>query len=59
MCGRANPALLENNSAVLVEEGGQPVGLITRSDLLEFVAHSLQIRGETAKTPRAPRYAKS
>lgn len=37
---RVVPALLANNSAVLVEEGGQPVGLITRSDLLEFVAHS-------------------
>ena len=36
---RVVPALLANNSAVLVEEGGQPVGLITRSDLLEFVAH--------------------
>ena len=35
---RVVPALLANNSAVLVEEGGQPVGLITRSDLLEFVA---------------------
>jgi cystathionine beta-synthase len=37
---RVVPALLANNSAVLVEEAGQPVGLITRSDLLEFVAHS-------------------
>jgi cystathionine beta-synthase len=37
---RVVPALLANNSAVLVEEGGQPVGLVTRSDLLEFVAHS-------------------
>ena len=36
---RVVPALLANNSAVLVEEGGQPVGLVTRSDLLEFVAH--------------------
>lgn len=36
---RVVPALLANNSAVLVEEAGQPVGLITRSDLLEFVAH--------------------
>jgi cystathionine beta-synthase len=36
---RIVPALLANNSAVLVEEAGQPVGLITRSDLLEFVAH--------------------
>ena len=36
---RIVPALLANNSAVLVEEGGQPVGLITRSDLLDFVAH--------------------
>jgi cystathionine beta-synthase len=36
---RVVPALLANNSAVLVEEGGQPIGLITRSDLLEFVAH--------------------
>ncbi len=36
---RIVPALLANNSALLVEEGGQPVGLITRSDLLEFVAH--------------------
>jgi cystathionine beta-synthase len=36
---RVVPALLANNSAVLVEEGGQPVGLITRSDLLDFVAH--------------------
>ena len=33
------PSLLANNSAVLVEEAGKPVGLITRSDLLEFVAH--------------------
>ncbi|MBF6614400.1 MAG: cystathionine beta-synthase [Chloroflexi bacterium] len=37
---RVVPALLANNSAVLVEEAGQPLGLITRSDLLEFVAHS-------------------
>ena len=37
---RVVPALLANNSAVLVEEGGQPIGLVTRSDLLEFVAHS-------------------
>jgi len=37
---RVVPALLANNSAVLVEEAGQPVGLITRSDLLDFVAHS-------------------
>jgi cystathionine beta-synthase len=36
---RVVPALLANNSAVLVEEAGKPVGLITRSDLLEFVAH--------------------
>jgi cystathionine beta-synthase len=36
---RVVPALLANNSAVLVEEGGHPVGLVTRSDLLEFVAH--------------------
>ncbi len=36
---RVVPALLANNSAVLVEEAGRPVGLITRSDLLEFVAH--------------------
>jgi cystathionine beta-synthase len=36
---RVVPALLANNSAVLVEEGGAPVGLITRSDLLDFVAH--------------------
>ncbi|MEO8285749.1 MAG: cystathionine beta-synthase [Chloroflexota bacterium] len=36
---RVVPALLANNSAVLVEEAGEPVGLITRSDLLEFVAH--------------------
>jgi cystathionine beta-synthase len=36
---RVVPALLANNSAVRVEEAGQPVGLITRSDLLEFVAH--------------------
>lgn len=36
---RVVPALLANNTAVLVEEGGQPVGLVTRSDLLEFVAH--------------------
>jgi len=36
---RVVPALLANNSAVLVEEAGQPIGLITRSDLLEFVAH--------------------
>jgi cystathionine beta-synthase len=33
------PSLLANNSAVLVEEAGKPIGLITRSDLLEFVAH--------------------
>jgi cystathionine beta-synthase len=37
---RVVPALLANNSAVLVEEAGQPIGLITRSDLLEFVAHT-------------------
>ncbi|MGA7730004.1 MAG: cystathionine beta-synthase [Chloroflexia bacterium] len=36
---RVVPALLANNSAVLVEEAGKPIGLITRSDLLEFVAH--------------------
>ena len=36
---RVVPALLANNSAVLVEEGGAPIGLITRSDLLDFVAH--------------------
>lgn len=40
---RVVPALLANNSAVLVEEGGQPVGLVTRSDLLEFVAHGRRI----------------
>ena len=36
---RVVPALLANNSAVMVEEGGAPIGLITRSDLLDFVAH--------------------
>ena len=36
---RVVPALLANNNAVLVEEAGHPVGLITRSDLLDFVAH--------------------
>ena len=40
---RVVPALLANNSAVLVEEGGQPVGLVTRSDLLEFVAHGRRL----------------
>jgi cystathionine beta-synthase len=39
---RVVPALLANNSAVLVEEGGAPVGLITRSDLLDFVAHGMR-----------------
>ena len=36
---RVVPALLANNNAVLVEEAGHPIGLITRSDLLDFVAH--------------------
>jgi cystathionine beta-synthase len=38
---RVVPPLLANNPAVIVEEAGRPVGLITRSDLLEFVAHSM------------------
>ncbi len=37
---RVVPALLTNNQAVLAEEAGRPVGLITRADLLEFVARS-------------------
>jgi cystathionine beta-synthase len=40
---RVVPALLAGNPAVLAEEAGRPVGLITRADLLEFVA-----RGKTA-----------
>ncbi|HUS17982.1 MAG TPA: cystathionine beta-synthase [Chloroflexia bacterium] len=35
---RVVPALLAGNPAVLAEENGRPVGLITRADLLEFVA---------------------
>jgi len=35
---RVVPALLAGNPAVLAEEAGRPVGLITRADLLEFVA---------------------
>ncbi len=35
---RVVPALLANNTAVLAEEHGRPVGLITRADLLEFLA---------------------
>ena len=35
---RVVPALLANNTAVLAEEDGRPVGLITRADLLEFLA---------------------
>jgi cystathionine beta-synthase len=35
---RVVPALLANNTAVLAEENGRPVGLITRADLLEFLA---------------------
>jgi len=31
--------LLRGEQAVLVVESGQPVAVITRSDLLEFVAH--------------------
>jgi cystathionine beta-synthase len=41
---RVVPALLAGNPAVLAEEAGRPVGLITRADLLEFVA-----RGKTAQ----------
>ncbi|MGI8588574.1 MAG: cystathionine beta-synthase [Chloroflexia bacterium] len=37
---RVVPALLTSNQAVLAEEAGRPVGLITRADLLEFVARS-------------------
>ncbi len=39
---RVVPALLAGNPAVLAEEAGRPVGLITRADLLDFVA-----RGKT------------
>jgi cystathionine beta-synthase len=28
------------NSAVIVASGGQPVGVLTRSDLLEYLAHN-------------------
>jgi cystathionine beta-synthase len=35
---RVVPALLAGNPAVLAEEAGRPVGLITRADLLDFVA---------------------
>ena len=35
---RVVPALLANNTAVLAEDAGRPVGLITRADLLEFLA---------------------
>jgi predicted transcriptional regulator len=31
--------LLRGEQAVLVVEGGKPVAVITRADLLEFVAH--------------------
>ena len=31
--------LLRGEQAVLVVEAGQPVAVITRADLLEFVAH--------------------
>jgi cystathionine beta-synthase len=41
---RVVPALLAGNPAVLAEEAGRPVGLITRADLLEFVA-----RGKTTR----------
>ena len=37
---RVVPALLAGNPAVLAEEAGRPVGLITRADLLDFVARS-------------------
>ena len=39
---RVVPALLAGNPAVLAEEAGRPVGLITRADLLDFMA-----RGKT------------
>ena len=39
---RVVPALLAGNPAVLAEEAGRPVGLITRADLLNFIA-----RGKT------------
>jgi predicted transcriptional regulator len=35
--------LLRGEQAVLIVEDGKPVALITRADLLEFVAH----RGQT------------
>ncbi|HMA35475.1 MAG TPA: cystathionine beta-synthase [Chloroflexia bacterium] len=41
---RVVPALLAGNPAVLAEEAGRPVGLITRADLLAFVARGKQAR---------------
>ena len=41
---RVVPALLASNPAVLAEEAGRPVGLITRADLLEFVARGKATR---------------
>jgi predicted transcriptional regulator len=32
-------ALISGDSAVLVFDGEAPVGMVTRADLLEFVAH--------------------
>ena len=33
-------SLLENADAVLVQEDGKPIGVLTRQDLLTFVAAS-------------------
>jgi cystathionine beta-synthase len=32
-------ALTGGSNAVVVAEGGRPVGVVTRSDLLEYLAH--------------------
>ncbi|HLK44912.1 MAG TPA: CBS domain-containing protein, partial [Acidimicrobiales bacterium] len=34
-------ALTSGTNAVLVADRGRPVGVVTRSDLLEYLAHSL------------------
>jgi cystathionine beta-synthase len=39
--------LTGRTNAVVVAEGGKPVGVLTRSDLLEFLAHQ---RGNSARS---------
>jgi cystathionine beta-synthase len=52
---RVFPLLASGSPAVLVQSGGAVIGIITRADLLDFVAHRGQGRGAASDERRTPR----